>query len=171
MGPRERLLAMIGAVVLLLAGVYFLFLRDGGGGPEPFSGGPTPRPRVTGTATATPTASPTGAPESFDGFGGRDPFLPLVGSEPPPANGSPGPEPSPGATGGPRDGQRVELIDIFTQGGTRYASVEVDGKAYTVRSGDTFAGNYKVLSLTSKCGTFSFGDERFTLCIGQEVLK
>jgi hypothetical protein len=173
MGPRQRLLAVLGVVVVLTAGIYFLFLRDSSG-PEPFAG-PTRTPRASQTSptrpTVVPTPSPSGAPETFDGFGGKDPFLPLVGESPPPANGSPGPEPSPGSTGGPRGGQRVELIDIFTQGNTRYASVEVDNKAYTVRSGQTFAGSYKVLSLSSSCGTFAFGDERFTLCIGQEVLK
>lgn len=166
MDSRQRLLLIIGVVVVLFAGIYFLFLRDTGG-PEPFTA-PTPGPRSTRAPRATPTPSPTGAPEVFDGFGGKDPFQPLVGDG---GGGTPTAQPSPGPTGGPTGGQRVELLDIYTQSGTRYATVEVNQQQYTVKAGDTFAGSYRVLSLTASCGTFSFGDERFTLCVGQEVLK
>ena len=37
--------------------------------------------------------------------------------------------------------------------------------------GEQFAGSYKVVSLEGTCGSFLFGDERFRLCKGEEVLK
>ena len=94
-------------------------------------------------------------------------------------NGDPGPgpapTPTPGSTARPSDGdgetKRVTLLDIFTSDGERMATVEVDGQEFTVAEGDMFADNFRAIELTKRCGTFVFGDERFTLCIGQEVLK
>lgn len=165
--PRQRALLVILGILVLLVVVYLLVVR-GGGGPEGVTlRAPTtsPRPR----STASPTPSPSGAPEVFEVFEGKDPFEPLVGAPGPTAPPSPGATPPP--TGGPSTGQRVELLDIFTESGVRFALVEVDSQEYKVKAGDTFAGSFRVLSLTARCGNFVFGDERFTLCIGQEVLK
>jgi hypothetical protein len=169
LGPRERALLVVGGIIGLLVVVYFLVARSGGG-PEPVVAR-TQTPRPSTRASASPTPSPSGAPEVFASFGGKDPFKPLVG--PPVPGGSPAPAPgaTPGPSGGPSSGQRVELLDIFTESGTRFATVSVDDREFKVKAGDTFAGSYRVLSLTSDCGNFVFGDERFTLCIGQEVLK
>jgi hypothetical protein len=164
--PRERILVGIVAVIGLLAVVYLLFV---GGGERQLSGLPTPAPRATPTrlAPSSPTPTPTGraAPETFEVFEGKDPFRPLVGP------GAPTPGPSPGPTGGPRGAQRVTLVEITGSGASRTATVRVGSTEYRVRVGDTFAGSYRVVSLGSRCGTFSFGDEQFTLCEGQEVLK
>jgi hypothetical protein len=65
----------------------------------------------------------------------------------------------------------VTLLDVRKVGGKLVATVEVDGKDYNVSAGQTFATNFRVISLSSSCGTFVFGDERFSLCIGQEVRK
>lgn len=174
-GPRERGLLIILGIVAALALVFFLFFRGGDSAStadgEPFVPGvrsPTP------TATGSPATSQP--PESTEVFEGKDPFKPLIdaaapgggdGSTPPPGAGTP----SPGATGQPRDGTRVELLDIFMQDGVRFASVQVEDEIHNVKEGDTFAGSYRVVSLTDECGTFVLGDERFTLCIGQEVFK
>ncbi len=174
MSQRDR--AIVGGLigVLLAVAVFFAFFSGGGEEPEPFSG-PTLRPTTSPRATA----SPSPVPQTFDSFEGKDPFEPLV----PPAGGpagtpspgatatpAPGGTPTPGPTGGP-SGQRFTLLEITTQNGVRYATVEVNDRSYTVKEGDTFAGNYRVIDLTDTCGTFVFGDERFTLCEGQEVLK
>ncbi|MCA1834179.1 MAG: hypothetical protein ABR548_04055 [Actinomycetota bacterium] len=175
--PRERAVIIVLGIVVLLGLVYLIFFT-GGGGPvtvetaPPTSGSRTPVP------TASPTAAATPVPETFESFEGKDPFRPLIaagssGGSPPPA-GTPAPQPtgtSSPSEGGPSGGQRVSLVDINTRNGTLLATVEVNGKSYTVKEGDTFAGSYRVLDLTKSCGTFVFGDERFTLCIGQEVLK
>lgn len=163
-GSRERALLVILGGIVLLGAVYLLFLRDDGGTTgDAF----TPRRRITPRPTATPTVTPV--PQATRAFERRDPFFPLKGGP----TGAPtgGGTPSPGPTGGPRTGQRVVLLDIFDQGGVRFASVEVGGTVHNVKEGDTFAGNYRVVSIGEDCATFVLGDERFTLCIGQEVFK
>jgi hypothetical protein len=164
--PRERALIIIVGIVALLAIVYLLFLS--GGGDEDLESFPTtPRPTTTARPSVTPTA--TAVPESFEVFEGKDPFRPLVVQAP--IGGTPAPTSSPGSSGGATGGQRVTLVDISGSGSGRTATVEVNSTEYQVQEGDTFAGSYRVKNLTSDCGTFVFGDESFTLCVGQEVLK
>jgi hypothetical protein len=163
---RERMIVLALAGVIVVALVYVLFLSGGGGGPEGFSGGPTvTRRSPTPSASATPPA-----PQTFEVFEGKDPFLPLVA---PTMAGTPQPQPSgsPQPSTQPTPGQHVVLEAVFVRNGTRFATVSVNGTEYTVKKGDTFAGNYRVVDLSGQCGTFVFGDERFTLCVGQEVLK
>ena len=174
--PRERALIILFGIIALLAVVYLLFLSGGGEEPEAFPTTPrTSTPRATPTPTVAPTGSPTGPPETIDFFEGKDPFRPLVttggGIGPTPAPGG-----SPGPTGGPSGGgggsaQRVTRVSISGSGSNRVAVVLVDGQEFEVSEGETFAGSYRVKSLTAECGTFVFGDEQFTLCEGQEVLK
>ncbi|MER3452514.1 MAG: hypothetical protein C4344_02170, partial [Acidimicrobiia bacterium] len=67
---------------------------------------------------------------------------------------------------------RVALLEIFEDAGVRVANVRVDDTVYErLKPGDVFAGSYKVVSLERTCGTFLFGDDRFRLCVGEEVLK
>lgn len=170
-GPRERAMLIILGIVAALGVAYLLF----------FSGGETPptdtgTPFVPGQRTPTPsvTAQPSAPPDTDEVFEGKDPFKPLIDAGAPGGGGTPPPgggTPTPGATGGTRTGTRVELLDIFTTDGVRFASVRVSGETHNVKEGDTFAGNYRVVSLTDECGTFVLGDERFTLCIGQDVFK
>jgi hypothetical protein len=170
MGPRERALTIILGVIILLA-IVFLLLSRGGSEPETFT--PTPQHR-TAPSPSTQTTTP---PETGQAFEGKDPFQPLVVVQAAPS-GSQQPAPTPtgsetGVTGGSTttSAETVTLIDIRKQSGVLMATVDVDGKDYTVKEGDTFAGNFKLISLNSSCGTFVFGDERFSLCVGQEVQK
>jgi hypothetical protein len=169
--PRERALIIIFAIIAALGVIYLVFVSGGGEPPEGFS---TPAPTTGASVTPTPTASaapsPTGAPETLDNFSGKDPFRPLITTGGG-GGGTPAPGPTGGPTGGTNGGQRVTLVDISGSGSNRVATVEVDGTEYQVHAGDTFAGSYRVKSLTASCGTFVFGDETFTLCVGQEVLK
>ena len=151
--------------------VYLLLFSGGGEEPEAF---PTTRPRPIPTPTVSPMPTPTGVPETDEVFEGKDPFRPLVSA----AGGVGGETPAPGgttppSTGGPSggDAQRVTLVQVSGSGDDLTATVQVNGTEYTVQEGDTFAGSYRVKSLTASCGTFLFGDEQFTLCEGQEVLK
>ena len=172
--PRERALIIIVGIIALLAIIYLLFL---GGGDEAPITAPTFAPRPGATATATPTPGATAPPETFEVFEGKDPFRPLVTDTAAGGGGGGGGlAPSPGATeqpssGGTSGSQRVTLIDISGSGANRTATVEVNSTEYQVKEGDTFAESYRVKDLTSTCGTFVFGDEQFTLCVGQEVLK
>lgn len=159
-GKRERVLLIALGGTVIVAALYLLFFRGGEEAGEPLVG-PTPRP----TATATPPA-PQQTPQTVDVFEGRDPFEPRIRP-----GATPGGTASPGATGGPSTGQRVVLLDIFTRDGMRFASIEVDGRVHNVKEGDTFEDTYRVVSITDECVTLVKGDERFTLCIGQEVFK
>ena len=69
------------------------------------------------------------------------------------------------------DGIRVVLLEVRDESGSLVAVVEVDGETYTVGVGDTFADNFKVVSLTESGGVFTFGDSAFTLAVGQSILK
>lgn len=164
---KNERIALTALMVLILAVLVVTVFS--GGGEEPLD---IPvQPTVTRSPTAAPTTSPI--PITDTAFG-RDPFVPLVrevtSGGAPAAPGEPGPGPSGGTTGGTTS-KRVTLVDIFGSGSNRQATVSVDGTEYTVKEGETFDTSFRLLSLTSRCGTFVFGDERFTLCVGQEVRK
>lgn len=193
--PRERLMLIVLGVVAVAALAYFLFLRPSGDEGVPAA---RPRPQPTATASASPTASPTAQPSAvptpspsespprftIDTVQGRDPFLPLIvpdtapTGEPTPGattspspGGSPSPTTSPTGGGGSSAARRVTLLAIATESGQREARVRVDDSEYVVAQGETFATNFRVVELTERCGTFVHGDERFTLCVGEQVLK
>ncbi|MCP3938302.1 MAG: hypothetical protein GY708_23385 [Actinomycetia bacterium] len=69
--------------------------------------------------------------------------------------------------------QSVALIEVFDDSGTVTATVRVGSTVYRVQEGQTFEGAYQVLSLdlSEGCGSFMYGDSRFNLCEGQEILK
>ncbi|HLW18361.1 MAG TPA: hypothetical protein VKV69_13485, partial [Actinomycetota bacterium] len=132
-------------------------------------------PPVTRTSP-TPTITSTTPPETGQAFEGKDPFQPLVVAVPAGPSGSPTPTPTgsiTGVNGGNNSSSAVTvtLIDIRKTSGKLVATVDVNGKDYNASEGQTFATNFQVLSLSSSCGTFVFGDERFSLCIGQQVNK
>lgn len=68
-------------------------------------------------------------------------------------------------------GHRVRVVDVFVQGGDRRAQVQVDGTVYTVDEGERFAENFQLVSTSGQCATMLFGDDEFTLCEGEEILK
>ena len=69
-------------------------------------------------------------------------------------------------------GTTVSLIDVFrSESGTPRATVSVNGTAYTVDEGDTFANRFRLLDVSGECATMLFGDNRFTLCEGDRVRK
>ncbi|MDX1692090.1 MAG: hypothetical protein R3290_13810, partial [Acidimicrobiia bacterium] len=69
------------------------------------------------------------------------------------------------------DDVRVTLIEVRGDAGSREAVVEVDGTTYTVGVGDTFAVDFRVVSLTENGGVFEYRDQAFSLVEGQAVLK
>jgi hypothetical protein len=40
-----------------------------------------------------------------------------------------------------------------------------------VAAGQTFAGSYKVVSLSGTCGQFLYGDSPFPLCENEQITK
>jgi hypothetical protein len=191
---RALVLGAAGVIVLLLLIVFVLpnlFGGGGGGTSSTSSQPPLARPSVT-TTTVPRSAAPA---ESFEVFNTRNPFTPL-GSPVGAAGGATATTVAGGTAGGtsgggatattvaggggasggaatePRASQRVALLNVYTKNGKTVADVRVNDTVYTALTpGQTFASNYKVVSLQGNCGTFLFGDERFQLCEGQEVLK
>jgi len=102
----------------------------------------------------------------------RDPFRPLI-TENSPVAGQPGV----GGTGGTGSGgfnpsgTTVTLQEIRDANGIMRATMIVNGITYDVGVGETFAGSYKVLSLSATKGVFMFGDSAFELTVGQQILK
>lgn len=68
-------------------------------------------------------------------------------------------------------GHRVRVIDVFQEDGEGRAQVQVDGTVYTVDEGERFAQNFQLLSTSGQCATMLYGDDEFTLCEGEEILK
>jgi hypothetical protein len=73
----------------------------------------------------------------------------------------------------PAAASRVSMVDMFSDGGKVVANVKVNDTVYKVTAGQTFATNFKVISLSQAqgCGQFLFGDDQFRLCKGEQVLK
>lgn len=133
-----------------------------GGGPAPVftPGVTTATTRAPGTTGGPGTTGTTSRPGTGTGTSGG-----TTGTTTRTAQG--------GTATEPRQSQRVALLDVFTQRGRVMASVRVNDTVYRVGEGETFAGNYKVVSLSAstECGRFLFGDSQFRLCRGEETLK
>jgi hypothetical protein len=199
--PNRRALIILGvflAVAMLLFFVVRPLLLGGDSQgnkqalPPPVTSRPAPAPTTTTTARPAPA-------ETFEVFGSKNPFQPPNGA--PGAAGGAGTTATtaPGGGGGaggtgsgtattipatdggggasgsgtaPRASQRVALLDVYQLSGATVADVRVNSTVYThLAPGEQFAGSYKVVSLQGTCGSFLFGDERFRLCKGEEVLK
>jgi hypothetical protein len=190
-GPRQLVLvAALVAALLLLVGL--LVVRPMLAGSDQ---GQAPAPVVTaGAAPATTTPQLIGPSTSVtpsDGAAGsvKDPFRPLVSAGSAAAatesgvtaSGDAGSvTPSTAATGSTVAGagtattlggssaeRQVALVSIT--GGT--AKVTVDGTAYTVSEGESFASGYRAVDINSECASFESATTAFTLCEGEAVLK
>jgi len=196
LAPGQQRLAVIGAAgAVLLLLFFFLILPKlfgGGGGGTTSSQPPLARPTPSLTTTTVPGGG--GAPsQTFEVFNTKNPFTPLnnpagtggggitattvtAGAGGTVPGGATATTVTPGASGGaataPRQSQRVALLNVYTKSGQQVADVRVNDTVYTaIAPGQTFASNFQLVSLQGQCGTFLFGDERFQLCKGEEVLK
>ena len=59
----------------------------------------------------------------------------------------------------------------YAEYGRERAEVQVDDTVYTVDVGEEFAESFKLLSTSGRCASLLFGDDQFSLCEGQEILK
>lgn len=189
-GPRQLVL-VAALVAALLAIVGLLVVRPMLAGSDQ---GQAPAPAVTaGAAPATTTPQLIGPSTSVtpsDGVAGsvKDPFRPLVSAGSAAAATESGVAaggdagsvtPSTVATGagagagtattlgGSSAERQVALVSIT--GGT--AKVTVDGTAYTVSEGESFASGYRAVDINSECASFESATTAFTLCEGEAVLK
>jgi hypothetical protein len=153
------LVAVAVALVALLLVVPRVLGGSGGGGGDLSAPFPT-----TSTTVAPPTAD---APGTVLVASTKNPFVPLAA----PAQAPP---PAPTTTAAPpvtvRPASRFTLKDVYSDpAGKPSAKVKVDNNDLSVKVGQQFSGNYRVLSLdvTSRCGSFLFGDQPFSLCAGE----
>lgn len=189
---------ILGGLVVLLAALWFFFLRGGGDDAE-LAVTPTPAPATE--AAPEETAAPEegrgdrrGAVETFEIFAPKDPFAPLIlaagagggggatgdvaGGEETVGdilgegeNDGDGGQPGDGGRDESIGGHRVRLIDVFSEGGRQRAQIQVDGTVYTVDVGEVFADNFELVSISGNCATVLFGDDQFSICEGEEILK
>lgn len=118
----------------------------------------------------------TGESDDGDGTGSGsgDGDDPSDGTSSDPGDGDAGSGGDDGCTGTDEvicDGHVVTLVEIIEEEGQEQAIIQVDTTLYTVTEGDEFAESFLVLSIDSPCATFLFGDDAFTLCEGDRVLK
>jgi hypothetical protein len=76
-----------------------------------------------------------------------------------------------------KTGYVVKLVRISSAGGTRTAHVQTvkreswDKQQHQLEDGDRFRTHFKVTSIDSRCATFMFDQEWFSLCEGQRVVR
>lgn len=174
-------------IVLVFVALFFLVIQPLFSGEEPQEAAPPPAPSVS-PSPAVPAAEETPPEETFEVFESKDPFRPLVTAGAPggaagaagttaggtAAGTTAGTAPSgPGAAGGaaPSGGQRVQLVDVFEESGQQRAQVKVGSTVHTVGVGESFADSFKLVSVSGNCATMLHGDDKFTLCEGEEVIK
>jgi hypothetical protein len=133
-------------------------------GKDPFS--PLVNPSGGGGPTSTSTSVPTGTNPFTTSPFTTSPFTTTPGTSPTSTTTNTV-SPTGGSNGGTTThvgGHTVTLIDIFTRNGVQMAQVQVDSTGYTVREGQTFAANYKLVAIAGSCASFSHGSEHFVLC-------
>jgi hypothetical protein len=196
-GNRRTVLILAVVGVLVLGALAYFFVFSGGDDPADESLPVRPSTGSVVTPTPAPTAAPVKAPKLSKKLIGKDPFKPLVvapveGSDtaggavvppagsgatvnPPAAGGgivAGGGSSAGGGTAGASDPGtstkpvNVKVISVASDNSS--GRVTVGTKAYSVAVGDVFGTYFKVLRLKNgKCGSFSYGDERFDLCEGE----
>ena len=185
-GIKRTLLSVFVSLLLVGTAVASVWLMASAG---VFTGG---EPALPGAAATGPTvaASPGGVFDPSSAFVGqpRDPFEPLVEETSTTTTGDGSTTSTTGGTGSTTSttaagstttttqdddpqGTRVTLLEVREEGSERVAVVEVDGVTYTVGVGDTFATDFKVVSLSENGGVFTYGETAFTLAVGQSIVK
>ena len=193
---RQLALVVFGLVVVLAA-VWYFFLRGDGeetapatapapaAAPEPESqAGKAGKRDGKGARAGKGDHGPAAPVETFEVFAPKDPFEPLVststgGSTGTTAPSSSAPSTSTGGTktsssssqstsGDDVGGHTVRLVQIID---SSTAQVQVDGTVHRVSEGETFADSFQLVSINGNCASLLFGDDQFSLCEGEEILK
>jgi hypothetical protein len=185
-GTKRTLVSVLVSLVLVATASASMWLMASAG---VFTGAEQAIPGAPTTDATLPAAASGGSERIISGFQvsqPRDPFEPLIvgtgggdgsttttlddGSSTTTTTGGDGSTTTTTAGDTP-DGIRVVLLEVRGENGELVAVVEVDGETSTVGVGDTFAVNFKVVSLSETGGVFAFGDSAFTLAVGQSILK
>jgi len=191
-GNRRTVLILAVVGVLVLGALAYFFVFSGGEDPadESLPVRRTPNVQVTPTPAATPV--PVKAPKLTKKAFGKDPFKALVVAAPESdgagapavgafqpgnnvagAGGNAGTPVGGGTAAGGTDDPgtstkpvNVKVVSVASDNSS--GRVTVGTKSYSVAVGDVFGTYFKVLRLKNgKCGSFTYGDERFDLCEGE----
>lgn len=194
-----QMAAVLGGLLVVAFLLWFFLLRSDAE-PESNTASPEVSTDATPEPVPTPGDKKRAPVETFEVFAPKDPFDPLVSASAAAVEGSAtdgtttsdsdgaiittsddgtgtttttttdsgdGGEGSSESVGG----HRVRLIDVFQENGEARAQIQVDGTVYTVSEGERFAQNFQLVSTSGSCGTMLYGDDQFTLCEGEEILK
>jgi hypothetical protein len=157
--PAYRSIRFVAALAVVVALVWFVFLRDDGardlGATLPAD---VPMSTVE-PAQVAQTGPNKGHSQTFEVFAPKDPFKALVSDK--------DPEKGKGdvASG---DGHQVVVDSVSPDA---QVVVNVDGTDFRPSVGEVFADSFQLVSVEEKCTALLYGDEQFTLCEGQEVTK
>lgn len=191
----QRLALILGVVVVIFFLVYLFFLRGGGEELPPQNLPPltTPVPSET-PEPEDEDDDDDGRVETFEVFAARDPFEPVVEEG---GGGDEGEEGDEGddagdddadasdddadtdddaddgtEVGGGDEGSETHRVRVVSVHPSRErAQVQIDGTVYEVDEGERFAENFQLVNASGQCATMLYGDDEFTLCEGEEILK
>ena len=157
--PAYRSIHFVAGLAVLIALVWFVFLRDDGAR-DLGATLPADVPMSIDEPTQVAQTGPNkGHSQTFEVFAPKDPFKALVSDKE--SNKDKGDS----ASG---DGHQVAVDSVSPDG---QVVVNVDGTDFRPSVGEVFAESFQVVSVEEKCAALLFGDEQFTLCEGQEVTK
>jgi hypothetical protein len=133
-----------------------------------------PEPEAEAAETVVPTGSvePVGTVDPLPGETDPTPVTsptdpePEPGTDPPPSTG--------GCAEGDEvvcDGLAVSLLQVLSRDGEPVAVIQVDSTIYEVRAGELFADRFMVRSIGGTCASLLYGDDGFTVCVGDRILK
>jgi hypothetical protein len=165
---------IVGLVLVVGAAVTLFWLTAGGGDRSRQSESSTSQLGAIGQPSA-PIEQPAnnvagGAVETSELFAPKDPFDPLISTSSQ-AGGRTAGSSARSSRGPAGIGERKVLLVASTSRHGGSAEVRVDGTSYTVARGETFADHFKLLAASGDCVAMLFGDQEFTLCEGDEILK
>ena len=172
--PKPVVLAVAGAVLLVLAMAAYFLVFSGGGDGSSDAGAVVPGRGVASGAPSGVASSPAPSVAVTVVSGSRgtglDPFR-----VPPQASASTSPTTAataPTTGGGVPAGVSSTLLVSSVSYATKSANVVVDGKSYVAHEGETFAKYYMMRAVISgqpACAVFQFGDLPAQVCQGQKA--
>lgn len=197
---QGRIAAIAGASAILFIVLFFVFLAIFSSGNEPSPKSKIVNSISTGEdSTATADNSTVKTSEevveedvfdtSFEVYQTRDPFKPINGSVSASSvigNGSGGasnggasttqgtPSTAPQASTETVQAQKtaLSLSGVTKQDGINYADINYGSTAYSLKAGDRVGDSpYQVQQVAETSVTLLYGDDQFTLQVGQEVFK
>jgi hypothetical protein len=164
---------VVGLLLALGAAGVLVWLTVGGGDRsrilEPTSAPGASEQRSTVTEQS-PNDDSRGAVETSELFAPKDPFAPLISTSEGAGGRAAGASTKASRGKAGKGERRVVLVAASSRRGGG-AEVQVNGVAYTVTRGETFADHFKLLAASGECVAMLFGDQEFTLCEGDEILK